>query len=239
MINIAFCDNDSPDCARARDIIAAVAGETDTAYRMDVFHDAESFLFEAKEDRYQIILLGTDVGGVSGLSLAKTLRGNRSKAILLFLSDSDKYALASYDVSAFFYFLYPPDEARFSFVFHRLFNMLSAKAAKAITLKKGAKYFSIPVSSVKYVSSVSHYVNVNRTGGGTESFAMKLDDFESLCSEYGVFIRIHKSYLVNYKYIRFLTPTEAELDGETLPVSRSLKNSALEKYARLCGKGKK
>ena len=61
----------------------------------------------------------------------------------------------------------------------------------------------------------------------------KLTDLEEMLKGYG-FIRIHKGYLVNYRYIFSIERGEVILDiGERLPVSKYRISEVKEEFRRL------
>lgn len=60
----------------------------------------------------------------------------------------------------------------------------------------------------------------------------KLSDLEEQLAPYG-FIRIHKSFLVNYRFIHCIVKTECILDDQTsLPISRLRAAEVKEKFRR-------
>ncbi len=77
----------------------------------------------------------------------------------------------------------------------------------------------------------SHKLNIHLEN---ESFIANgnLKDIEELFHSYG-FIKIHQSYIANYRYINLIKRTEVMLDdGKSLPLSRSRIEQVKLEYMR-------
>jgi DNA-binding LytR/AlgR family response regulator len=65
------------------------------------------------------------------------------------------------------------------------------------------------------------------------SIRSSLQELEQLLSPMG-FIRIHKGFLVNYRYVQKITSREVTLDsGDVLPMGRDRLQQAREQYLSL------
>lgn len=87
------------------------------------------------------------------------------------------------------------------------------------------------VNSILYFSSSGRKITIVTSTQNFE-FYSKLDEIETLLSE-NCFIRIHQSFLVNPRYIKYLVNAELILENDDcLPISRSrlknVKNSYLQ-----------
>ena len=64
---------------------------------------------------------------------------------------------------------------------------------------------------------------------------MTMEKLEEITDQFG-FIRIHKGYLVNYRFIQHVSSTEVTLsDGIKLPIGRSKAPEVKKKYLKLIG----
>ena len=69
--------------------------------------------------------------------------------------------------------------------------------------------------------------------GRQEQIASRMDHLEKVLQEHG-FLRIHKGYLVNYRYITRLDKGEATLaDGKRIPISRRRAKEIRQQYLQL------
>lgn len=82
--------------------------------------------------------------------------------------------------------------------------------------------YMIPIEEVLYFQSDLKYVNVICKNAEKISIYIKLDKVETILS--GVFLRIHKSYIVNKAYIKKIDKTNRTIilnTDEELPISNS------------------
>ena len=87
---------------------------------------------------------------------------------------------------------------------------------------------------ILYVSSERNSVEIHMVDGDKITTYGKLDDAEEQLKSN--FVRCHKSYLVNLRYIAKYTATYFVLmNGETVPISRSKKTESADKYVLFKG----
>ncbi len=233
MVNIAICEQDYDTLTLSKNLIESAVENYDVAhniYCLDSFEKLDDLLLEKK---VTILLLSTKIDNKLGIDYARKLRDNGNKSIIMFISDTPEYAISSFEVTAFFYFLKPPEQERFKFVFGRLFNSFVPKSKQTLTLKSGSEYKNFRLSEIISISSEGHKVLLDMKDGSSVSYFMKLDDIEKLIPKNTPFIRIHKSYLVNIAFMSSINSKFAVVNGQEYPVSRSNKNDAIQKFALL------
>ena len=83
-----------------------------------------------------------------------------------------------------------------------------------------SRSYLIPKQNILYFQSDLRYVNIRLLQGESPRILSKLSDIEKLAGS--TFVRIHKSYLVNLKYVLWLDKKSHMVqmaDGEQLPIS--------------------
>lgn len=91
----------------------------------------------------------------------------------------------------------------------------------------------VPVTDVLYFEGNGMYQVLYLQNGKREEIASRMDHLEESLLEHG-FLRIHKGYLVNYRWITRLDKSEATLsDGEKIPISRRKAKAIREQYLQL------
>ena len=79
-----------------------------------------------------------------------------------------------------------------------------------------------------------NYLEIHTVDGDGVTVPGKLDDAEQQLKS--GFVRCHKSYLVNLKYIAKYTATQfVMMNGEIIPISRSKKKEAADRYVLFKG----
>ena len=185
---------------------------------MDVYTDP-NLLFEAIHSgkEYDVIFLDIIMPGIDGISLARELREINEDMIIVFITSKIEFMQTGYEVKAFRYLL----KNQISFGLKRVWNdietELAAKKDEYFIYEFNRQAHSCRYREILYFESGLRLVTIH-TKNSTDKFYGKLDDIEKKSF---LFVRVHKSFLVNKKHIRSLSADTVILsNGETLPVSR-------------------
>jgi two-component system, LytTR family, response regulator len=161
---------------------------------------------------------------------------------VIFTTAFDEYAMQAFEASAVDYLLKPFSQQRFDKAMSKWMEMNKAEqpltatnllkeAAKhpsqneRIVVKTGSKIKIIPVQDIHYLEAADDYVKIITAEG---SFLKKqtMGYFEEVLSA-SLFVRTHRSYMVNMQQITRIDAYEKEnhlavlKNGVTIPVSRA------------------
>ena len=103
-----------------------------------------------------------------------------------------------------------------------------------VVLENRTVLYRYRISDIIYAQSFDKYICLFLTEDKqTESIRYRLSDLEKQLVPHG-FIRIHKSYLVNYRFIKSISSASILLDnGRLLPASRIRLNEIKNTFRRL------
>lgn len=214
---IAICDDREAD----RNYIAALTREWAStkghAVELFDFPSAESFLFRYEEDkRFDILLLDIEMGGMDGVTMAKTLRREDETLQIVFVTGYSDYISEGYDVGALHYLMKPVKREKFFEVLNRAADRLR-KAERILTLECGGETVRVSLSRVRYADVRLNYVTVHADADFTVK--MTLSELTSLLDER--FFRVGRSAIVNLTLISRVTKTDILLrDGTAIPLPR-------------------
>ncbi len=164
---------------------------------------------------------------------------------VIFVTAYDQYAMRAFDAHAVDYLLKPFSADRFQKAVERARQRLGQKVqpltvggtelaaaarppqqyAERIVVKDGTKVHIIPVDRLDYAEAQDDYVSLNSQG---KSY-LKQQTISSLETTLDPrrFIRIHRSYLINFERVSRIEPYSKDSrvvvlsDGKQLPVSRA------------------
>lgn len=103
-----------------------------------------------------------------------------------------------------------------------LMRLLEKKKGWAV-VRDGSRFLKIKPSHILYCTSVEHYAYLVYKEGNKDILRTKIDELEEILSSFG-FIRTHRRYLVNIKYISHAESQSLRLkNGESIPISRRMK----------------
>lgn len=99
-----------------------------------------------------------------------------------------------------------------------------------LELTSNRKLVRIPYENIVYIESLADYIKVHSTQNGEVSSKEKISAVEEKLPD--IFIRIHRSFIVNTEKIARFNSNEMELNGTVLNIGRSFKKQVLVKLKK-------
>lgn len=236
MLNIALCDDEFATANYFYEHLCRLLKKLNIVFSIDLFTDSGKLLADLyAEKRWDIYFLDIDMPLVNGLNLGKKIRELDGGCYIIYISIHREYVYDSLETKPFRFI--PKDE--FSSRIEPCMKDLLADCQKEsehdfIVLESHSSLYRYRISEIIYAQSLDKYITLCLTQNRqTESIRYKMSDLEEKLSNRG-FIRIHKSYLVNYQYIKSIQPAGIFLDnGAMLPASRIRLEEIKHTYRRL------
>lgn len=226
---ISICDDEQYQ----QDYLAALVRRWSAEAKINLYPGAEAFKFDWFAGvPCDILLLDIQMGGQDGMALARELRETDNNLIIIFITALPDFMQEGYDVAALHYLVKPIDESKFFTVMEQAAKM-QQRADKYILLPVEGEQVRFILSEILCVESFAHSIEISTK---TASYTVKIPAYK-LEEELGDdFIRTHRSYLVNMRYISRISKADVHLDtGKVIPLSRRLYNQvnkALLHYVR-------
>ena len=228
-MRICLVDDDSTQLDYLKLIIEFWGNKHNINCDINFYHSAEELLFENNESYpFDMVILDIQMGKINGIELAKKIRKTDDDIVIAFISGMADYVFEGYEVQAISYILKPVKD-------NEVYNLLDYANKHA---NKEDKYFILSVSGEKkkikyddiiFFESMGHYVVLHSEKAEYE-YKYNISD---LCLEFAEteFIRTHRSYIVNVKYIEKITRNECQLiNNIKVPLSRNSYKSVNEKF---------
>ena len=96
--------------------------------------------------------------------------------------------------------------------------------------KNNGNTFAIDLKNVMYFESKHRLIIIHTSNRNIYQFYDKLDNVEKFVEErYPFFVRINKSYYVNFNYVTHYNLSHVEVDGITLNISRQYRKNLISK----------
>ena len=227
-IRIAICDDDPAQREYLTLLLNKWGGERKLS--AEAYPSAEAFLFAYEEDKaFDLLLLDIQMKAMDGIELARVIRKDNDSLQIVFITGYPDFMAEGFEVSALHYLVKPVDEVKLFSVLDRAMKRVD-KAAPALLLQANGIKERIPVDSIRYAEAFPHHLTLHMKDK-TQDFRIRFGELESLLS--AEFIRCHRSYIVNMKYVRRITRKAVILDnGEELPLSRAQYDTVNEGFIR-------
>lgn len=229
---IAFCD-DSP-LAEKRFLPKITAAFKDYASNIHVlsFSDPRRLLrYILDGNAFDILFLDIDMPGVDGISLCRRLQEQGYLIPVIFLSSMEDRVFETLEFRPIYFLRKRHFDEEIENVVKMIFQRASHKQ-EAVVFSDGVHSYRMAVHAIKYVEITNQTLSIYK-GGDVISLRYKMGNAEKMLAPYG-FMRVHKGYLVNYRYINCIQREEICLtDGKQIPMSRRRYQAVKEQFLRL------
>lgn len=189
----------------------------------------EELLTACGKTQYDLIFLDIEMCGIDGIETAKRLQEKNTKAKIIFLTSHTELAMDGYEVQAF-RFLGKPVEHKKLYAALEAFAKSATQEARIAITEEGVQHY-LSCADICYVESQNVYLRIvmieteHRIRKKIKEMAKELPQ--------EMFAVIHRSYLVNMKYIKSFQGNQVVLaDGTILPVSKGSKEQFMEQMMR-------
>ena len=169
---------------------------------------------------------------ITGLQFIGTLKN--PPAIILTTAFRD-FAPEAFDLDVIDYLLKPISFERFTKAVNKFFDKQMGSGAdvlhqtppgeKFIYLKADRKTYKVLLDEIIYIESLDEYVKVHLINGVLAT-RENISSLEQNLSN-GMFVRIHRSFIINMKHVSTISAEGVEITKKQLPFGRAYKKSAL------------
>ncbi len=241
-IKCVIADDELP----ARQGLAALLGDFADIDVVAVCADGVEAIDAIREHKPDLVLLDVQMPHVDGFEVLASIETPRPQVI--FITAFDEFALKAFEVNAVDYLLKPFNDERFAESIERvreklgrdgeedgvegLIRSVSSRELRPVAplsddrlvLRVDGNVHLIPYAKVVYIEAYDYYVKVHSEG----NFLLVRETMKNLedLLPSAMFLRIHKSYIVNLQWVKTLSKRSNEhvlqlVTGEELRVSRS------------------
>jgi len=235
-LRIAVCDDEQTFLNLISSILIKEFKNHNIDCEIVTFNTCKEFLSSHCTNNFDVVFLDIVMPEMNGFEAAKEIRKISEKTYVIFVTTENSLVYDSFEFQPFYFvpkgtkkFI----EERLSLVVSRLIIRFLADKQLSLPLPYGKNILITP-TQIKYLRSSANYTEYILNDNTAVRVRQKLDDaMEQLSPDF--FVRIHKSYAVNMKYIKTIDYSSYGLlldDDTFLNISRKYKNDLEEAY---CG----
>lgn len=217
-----FVIDDSPDW---RDILSRFVKHNPVLELKGVFASALEAYARIADNEADLLLIDVEMPDIDGIKFIKSLE---RPPLVVFVTSHPQFAVAGFEAAATDYLVKPFEVDRFLKCIERVRNRFEAdNALKAGLQDLDDEYFFIkvnqislklPYNDVLYLKSLENYVQLQTVSGETHLTVSSLSSFEKHLPP-SVFVRCHRSYLVNIRFLTAINNNTIMLKGDyELPI---------------------
>ena len=171
---------------------------------------------------------------LTGLESLDLIRNLTEPPNIIVISSTEQYAVKAFDYNVVDYLLKPLNYSRFCKAVDKTFRYYqkrksSAPERKEIFIKKGTALFKLKLKDIVLIEGLENYVTLY-TGQEKYVIHFTMKAIESQLPS-DMFLRVHKSYIVNKNYIKSIKENSLDLalikESKSIPVGPSYRESLL------------
>lgn len=189
-----------------------------------------------KQYDIQLIFLDINMPVLSGINMVKSLP---LPPAIIFTTAYPEYAIEGFELDAVDYLVKPYSFERFVKAVNKVRDKMETATAAAaakqthqqsfIVIKADKKLYKLDFDDIHYFNSTGDYVKVFTKQGKVIITNETLRNIEAGLPVH-LFIRVHKSFIVSVKSIRYIEGNQVMVDTTTIPIGLTYKEELISKF---------
>lgn len=221
MIHAAICDDEIPLLPYLSSAIHACFERLDVTLELEVFSSPRELLARAAQvPPFSVAFLDIDLPDVDGITLAQRLSETAPDTVCVFVSAQEDRVFEALRTHPFAFIRKHSFQADLNAVASDLAALLAPPQEPICSFQDAlGKNHTLELNHTIYIEAQDKYLSIVTTDDRI-LVRHTLSQLEQSLEGYQ-FLRIHKSYLVNYRFVRRFRGEQVILEnGQELPLSR-------------------
>lgn len=239
MIRVAVCDDDKLFAGNLERLIMEYFGKRLIKCDVEVFYDGSTLEEEyRKSNRFDIIYLDIEMDKMNGIEAAKLIRNIDRNVVIIYVSNYDTYFLELFEVEPFRFIKKPINLEKFDKITQMAYERVIEEDAY-FEYMYNKEYGKVLVRDIVYFESIGRVINIV-TDREVFKFYGKLDEVEKRLKNHKIpFLRIHKSFYVNFNHVDKITYSKVILYcGAELKISDERQAGIRKRYMEILEKSR-
>lgn len=228
MLHLAICDDRMEDRKRLCRLLKEYGQYNNLELTVDQWSTGEDLLRAFAPGHYHLLFLDIYMKQLNGVETARTLREQDENCAIVFVTTSPEHAVDGFNVNALHYLLKPITAAQLDTVFQRL-TRLQKKEPAYITVRSQRLEVRCNVDEIVFAEIYDKLCLIHTKTSTIQTYT-PLDEIERQVP-CGLFLRCHRSYLVNMSYITRMEDTQFTVqDKHLIPIRKNDRQTLKQRY---------
>ena len=195
-----------------------------------VCNDAMEAQTKLTRQTIDLLFLDINLPKLSGINFIKTLL---HPPLIIFTTAYPEYAVEGFELNAVDYLLKPFSFERFLKAVNKAVEKINASLSRSpdeqnqhIFLKSDKKLHKVDLESIRYIEAIGDYMKVI-TDSGQLIVNEKMKTLQETLPA-NLFIRVHKSYIISRKRIKYIEGNYVQVDDKSIPIGITYRTEVLE-----------
>lgn len=232
-IKIAICDDKKIICNNLFNILHKISKDISIQIETDCFTSGEELCQEMLHTDYDLIFLDIELPKKNGIEIGKHIRENLHNEVvqIAYISSKQEYTMELFEIRPINFLIKPLDYEKIRKIIDKVLILFEADN-RIFRFKKGRKFHKIPISDIFYFCSEGRKIQLVTQNGSFEFYGSLENIYNKVKNSN--FLYVHKSFLVNYKYIKNYDYEQVNMiDGTTVPISQSRRKSIRSMFFKI------
>lgn len=234
MLNVAICDDDIRITGELEMLIQKIAKHNFVDVEIEVFWDGKSLVEEIRKGFcFDIIYLDIEMDREDGISAARKIRTYDKNVLIIYVTSHENHMKESFSVRPFQFLVKPVDEQEMVDCFKAAYEDVGNRNFYFQYSYQRVNY-KVPIQDILYFQSSKRKILIV-TEKETLVLYGKLNEIEESLKICKVsFLRVHQSYLVNYRHIEGQAYDFVVMDnGKRISISEDRRRMISEQYCSM------
>lgn len=237
MYHIAICDDEEKILKDIHRKIEQCFKEKELNAEYFCTEDSKKMMNYLQNEPVDVLFLDIDMPHITGMDIAAYLNENKLNTILVFVTSQDALVYQTFAYRPFGFIRKTHLDDELVELVDRIKKELNDKKQE-LMITKGQEIIRISRQDIIYVESEGNYLNIC-TRKDIIKVRETMTNMEKELGHSG-FVRCHKGYLVNVRYIKKMKGAEIELqwerENQIVPIGRSYEKDVKKKILELIRK---
>ncbi len=227
MFEIFVCDDDVNITEFLKFFIMKHFGDSYKVFTMNRCQELIGMV-EIDERIPDILIMDINLKDGDGIETVKEIQNNHPKLKVIYLTGIIDYATSIFETNPAYFLTKPINENNLIDAIKKVSRDIEFEKSDSIVIKTNGSEIILYRKEIMYVESQGRKLIIYMNGGKKNEIYEKMDILQEQLGS--CFVRSHKSFLINMKYITERTNKEFYLsDGKVLPISKpNLKDAKLK-----------
>jgi len=214
----------------SRDVLKKYIAEVEDLEVLAECRNAKEATNQLNNCKTDILFLDINMPGLSGISFARSLT---NAPLIIFTTAYPEYAVEGFELDATDYLVKPYSFERFLKAVNRALerlqeNLRNKGTGAKVLVKADKKLYALLFSEILLIEGQGDYIRIC-----TDQHKLLVHDtiknFLSALPEQ-IFMRIHKSFVINLKHIEYIEGNQVKVGEHTLPISPKHREELLIRF---------
>ena len=230
VIEIAVCDDELYLLRRLEECLLELGKNAGIQVEVECYEDGSDLVNAVTEGkRFDIIYLDVQMKYMNGLEAAYKIREIDRMVQMVYVTSHDGYMKDTFRVAPIGFLTKPIKKKEFEETFYYVLRIVEEQDSY-YRFRYMKSDYKVAIRDILYFESKLRVAEIALQDGFLKEYKALNEIEKSLDQSKGKFLRIHKSYLVNYQHVIRMGYEEVEMPkGIILPLSRAYKKAVDEK----------